>query len=100
MKKLLLLLSLFFCVALGYSQTNTQANICEKVKNTYQVVVDNARIKVALTSDVCNVVERERKAETINYYRYNDYITLKIYPTSQLASIKTELPYIIYKGQE
>lgn len=103
MKRLFLTTVVFICVIGASAQTsssNSKTLLCEKVKNTYQVVVENYRTKVAVPSDVCEIVEKERRQDVVTYYKFSDAITLKIYPVSQLPSLPKNLPYIIYKSQE
>lgn len=71
--------------------------LCKEVENKYQVIVSNNRIKLALTSDLCEIVKRERKPDQTTYYKYNDLITLKMYSDADLKALNKPLEYIIYK---
>jgi hypothetical protein len=71
--------------------------LCKELENTYQVIVSNPRAKLALTSDLCDIVARERKSDKTVYYKYNDLITLKIYSEAELKTIHKPVQYIIYK---
>ena|ERR1700741_278184 len=71
--------------------------LCKEVENKYQVIVSNPRVKLALTSDLCEIVKKERKANKTTYYKYNDLITLKMYSDADLKGMKMPLEYIIYK---
>ncbi|MFL5754563.1 MAG: hypothetical protein ACJ76F_14215 [Bacteroidia bacterium] len=71
--------------------------VCKEVENKYQVIVSNTRAKLALTSDLCDIVKKERKADKTTYYKYNDLITLKMYSDADLKTMKMPLEYVIYK---
>jgi hypothetical protein len=71
--------------------------VCKEVENKYQVLVSNPRARLALTSDLCEIVKKERKADQTTYYKYNDLITLKMYSDAELKKMKMPLEYVIYK---
>lgn len=91
-------LVLIFCVSYikGFSQTNDKVNLCKEVENTYQIIATNTRIKLALTSDVCEIVKRERQKEKTIIYKVNDWYSIKIYSEKDIPNIKLPLQYIIY----
>jgi hypothetical protein len=104
------LILLFLCIAFKFnaqvsnsksskSSPEERIKLCQEMENTYQVIVSNPRLKVVLTSDVCEVVKRERKKSETILYKYDTYITLKIYSEEELKKIKTPLEKIIYSGQ-
>ncbi|MBK6833615.1 MAG: hypothetical protein IPG89_04790 [Bacteroidetes bacterium] len=86
-----------FLSLLGISQTNTKINNCKEVENTYQIVAANRRVKLAITSDVCDIVIRERKKDQTFIYPVNEFYSIKIYSEKDIQSIKLPLQYIIYK---
>jgi hypothetical protein len=86
-----------FLSLLGISQTNSKINICKEVENTYQIVAANKRVKLAITSDVCDIVKRERKKDQTIIYPVNEFYSIKIYSEKDIQSIKLPLQYIIYK---
>lgn len=78
------------------SLADNATNICQEVDNTYQVIVSDPRVKLALTSDVCEVVKRERKKSETVYYKYDRVVTLKIYAEDELKKIRQPMEKIIY----
>jgi Glu-tRNA(Gln) amidotransferase subunit E-like FAD-binding protein len=59
-------------------------NLCKEVENTYEDLVSDTRLKIALTSDVCEIVKQKRdKSETV-LYKYNENVTLKIYSEDKI----------------
>jgi len=72
-------------------------DLCKEVENTYQVISGNPRFKLTITSDVCEIVKRERQKEKTIIYKVNEYYSLKIYSEKDIPSIKLPLQYIIYK---
>lgn len=96
MKSTLFGIFLFFNL-LSFSQKNEKATICKEVENTYQIVAANKRIKLSITSDVCEIVKRERKKEETFIYYINESYSVKIYSEKDLSNIKLPLQYIIYK---
>lgn len=99
MKKSYLRLSLMFLFfsLLGFSQTSIKNNVCNEVENTYQIVAANKRVKLAITSDVCEIVKKERKKDQTIIFSINEFYSLKIYSEKDIPSIKLPLQYIIYK---
>ena len=82
----------------GTSQEDTAnlITLCKEVENTYQVIVSDPRLKIALTSDVCEIVKRERKKSETVFYTMDKFVTLKIYSLDELKNISKPLPLIIY----
>lgn len=99
MKKSYLRLSLMFLFfsLLGFSQTGVENNVCKEVENTYQIVSVSERLKLAITSDVCEIVKRERKKDKTFIYHVNEFYSIKIYSEKDIPSLKLPLQYIIYK---
>lgn len=98
MKKNCLVLFVFlFLNYLGFSQSNSKQVICKEVENTYQIVAANKRVKLAITSDVCEIVKRERKKEETFIYPVNEFYSIKIFSEKDIPNIKLPLQYIIYK---
>jgi hypothetical protein len=87
---------LFFSL-LGFSQTGLENNVCKEVENTYQIVSVSERLKLAITSDVCEIVKRERKKDKTFIYYVNEFYSIKIYSEKDIPSLKLPLQYIIYK---
>jgi hypothetical protein len=71
-------------------------NLCKEVENTYQVIVSDPRLKIALTTDVCEIVKRERKKSETVFYPMDKFVTIKIYSLDELKNINKTLPLIIY----
>lgn len=97
MKTSITVLILFFCVQTGF--VNAQQNpskektdeliaLCKEVEGTYKVIQYNPRVEVVLTSDVCEVVKKNRKKSETVYYKYNEFITLEIYSEEQVKKLK------------
>jgi len=86
-----------FVTVIGFSQTNQKANICKEVENTYQIVAASARTKLSITSEVCDIVKRERKKDETFIYYVNEFYSIKIYSEKEIPSLKLPLEYIIYK---
>lgn len=99
MKKSYLCLSLMFLFfsLLGFSQTSIKNNVCKEVENTYQIVSVSERLKLAITSEVCEIVKRERKKDKTFIYYVNEFYSIKIYSEKDIPSLKLPLQYIIYK---
>ncbi|MDP2385661.1 MAG: hypothetical protein Q8M29_04775 [Bacteroidota bacterium] len=72
-------------------------DLCKEVENTYQIVSGNPRYKLTITSDVCEIVKRERQKDKTIIYKVNEYYSLKIYSEKDIPTIKLPLQYIIYK---
>lgn len=87
---------LFFSL-LGFSQTSIKNNVCKEVENTYQIVSVSERLKLAITSEVCEIVKRERKKDKTFIYYVNEFYSIKIYSEKDIPSLKLPLQYIIYK---
>ena len=54
-------------------------------------------MKLAITSDVCEIVKKERKKDQTIIFPINEFYSLKIYSEKDIPSIKLPLQYIIYK---
>jgi len=72
-------------------------DLCKEVENTYQVISNNPRYKLAITSDICEIVKRERQKDKTIVYKVNEFYSLKIYSEKDIPTIKLPLQYIIYK---
>ncbi|MFL5753494.1 MAG: hypothetical protein ACJ76F_08810 [Bacteroidia bacterium] len=81
---------------IAVSDPKSKADLCIQMENTYQVIVSNPRIKIALSSDACEIVKRERKRSETVFYKYDQYVTLKIYSEDALKELKGSLEKIIY----
>jgi len=92
-----LFLLFLFLNAVVYSQTNEKIKICKEVENTYQIVASSERIKLSITTDVCEIVKRERKKDETFIYFVNEFYSIKIYSEKDIPSLKLPLQYIIYK---
>ncbi len=92
-----LTLAFLFFSLLGFSQTGVENNVCKEVENTYQIVSVSERLKLAITSDVCEIVKRERKKDKTFIYYVNEFYSIKIYSEKDIPSLKLPLQYIIYK---
>jgi len=93
----ILLFVLFFKLD-SFSQTsNEKINLCKEVENTYQIISHNTRYQLAITTDVCEIVKRERKKEETFIFKVNEYYSIKIYSEKDIPTIKLPLQYIIYK---
>ena len=86
-----------FLSLIGISQTNNKIELCKEVENTYQIISHNPRYKLAITTDVCEIVKRERKKEETFIYKVNEYYSIKIYSEKDIPNIKLPLQYIISK---
>lgn len=75
---------------------NVIITLCKEIENTYQIIVLDPRIKIALTSDICEIVKRERKKSETVFYPIDKFIKLKIYSSDELKGIKKPFPLIIY----
>lgn len=93
----LVLFVFLFLSYFGFSQTNSKQVTCKEVENTYQIVAANKRVKLAITSDVCEIVKRERKKEETFIYPVNEFYSIKIFSEKDIPNIKLPLQYIIYK---
>ena len=67
------------------NKINNLIKICEEVKNTYRVITSNTRLSVALKSDVCEIVNRERKKSETVFYKYDEFTTLEIFSEDQIS---------------
>lgn len=90
-------LAFLFFSLLGFSQTGVENNVCKEVENTYQIVSVSERLKLAITSDVCEIVKRERKKDKTFIYYVNEFYSIKIYSEKDIPSLKLPLQYIIFK---
>ena len=72
-------------------------NVCDDVENTYQIISHQPRTKLAITSDVCDIVKRERKKNETVVYKVNELYSIKIYSETEIPKLKLPLEYIIYK---
>jgi len=90
-------LAFLFLSLIGFSQTALKNNVCKEVENTYQIVSASERLKLAITSDVCEIVKRERKKDKTFIYYVNEFYSIKIYSEKDIPSLKLPLQYIIYK---
>lgn len=96
MKKLFFVLLVVFSVK-GKSQTNSKITLCKEVENTYQIISHSTRYKLAISTDVCEIVKRERKKDETFIYKVNEYYSIKIYSEKDIPNIKLPLQYIINK---
>ncbi len=71
-------------------------DLCKEVENTYQIISSNPRLKPAITTDVCEIVKRERQKDKTIIYKLNDYYSIKIYSEKDIPLLKLPLQYIIY----
>ena len=63
-------------------------NLCKEVENTYEVIIADTRLGISLTSDVCEIVKKERKKSETVFIKYNEYVTIKIYSEDEINRIK------------
>jgi hypothetical protein len=96
MKLVLQIIFLLLCikaknlVAQENPTTEKQVNIialCKETEGTYKVIPSNPRMKVVLTSDVCEVVKKNRKKSETTYLKYNENITLEIYSEEKIKKL-------------
>lgn len=53
--------------------------ICEDHKYGYQIEVINVRDKVALPSNICDIISENQKDNEDSYYNYSRYIRIHIF---------------------
>ncbi|HEY1039600.1 MAG TPA: hypothetical protein VGF30_09365 [Bacteroidia bacterium] len=75
--------------------TQEKIDLCKEVENTYQIVTSNPRWKLAITTDVCEIVKRERKKDVTFIYKVDEYYSIKIYSEKDIPKLKLPLKYII-----
>jgi hypothetical protein len=100
MKKIILLSFILIAKFNASAQSEkkiTKFNHCKELENTYQIISHQSRNKLAITSEVCEIVKRERKKDETIIYKVNDFYSIKIYSEKELLNIKKPLEYIIYK---
>jgi hypothetical protein len=76
--------SFSFAQQLTKEQAAQAIALCKEVEGTYKLIQTDPRIEVAVGSDACEMVKKNRKASETVYLKYNDYITLEIFSEEQL----------------
>lgn len=100
MKHIITALFILFVSLNGYAQSEknkSKVNACKEVENTYQIISHQARTKLAITSEVCDIVKRERKKDETVIYKVNEFYSIKIYSEKDIPGLKLPMDYIIYK---
>jgi len=92
-----LVVDLIFFSSLVIAQNTSKINPCKEVENTYQVISHQPRTKLAITTDVCEIVKRERKKNETVIFKVNELYSIKIYSEMEIPTLKLPLEYIIYK---
>lgn len=75
-----MLIMTFFIMSVANSENQNQDEkwFCESLKYTYQIEVYNSRGKVQVSTDLCELIEKNRKqSETVFIELYNN-VRLKI----------------------
>ena len=69
---------------------------CFEQQNTYQLVI-NTRKQIAIPSNLCTIIERNRHDTKVVLKKLSDQIQIKIYPLSELKQLKaTTIQEITY----
>lgn len=100
MKQIITVLFILFASFIGNAQSEqnkSKVNVCKEVENTYQIISHQARTKLAITSDICDIVKRERKKDETVIYKVNEFYSIKIYSEKDIPRLKLPMDYIIYK---
>ncbi len=96
-RKKLYSIVLFLFSIHAMAQNQSKSNSCKDVENTYQIISHQPRIRLAITSDVCEIVKRERKKDKTIIYKVNELYSIKIYSEKEIPTLKLPLEYIIFK---
>ena len=104
MKLIILSLFAFFAFSLNVNAQSTnkgkttqeKLDLCKQVENTYQIIANDKRTHLAITTDICEIVIRERQKDKTIIYKVNELYSVKIYSEKGIPLIKQPLQYIIY----